>query len=92
MVSYEIPQKKSYSLNSSSFRDDFLKQDNSTYWKVLDWNQESSNVDPGMWKIARLLDPSQAEFEYTMFPRKGHLIFPKSVNEIYILQKDKISG
>ena len=56
------------------------------------WSQEASDVDTGMFKVARLLDSSQAEFQYTMIPWKRYLIFPNLFNEIYKLLKHKISG
>lgn len=45
-----------------------------------------------MFKVARLLDSSQAEFQYTMIPWKGYFIFPNLFNEICKLLKHKISG
>lgn len=40
-----------------------------------------------MFKVDRLLDLSQVEFEYTMIPFKDRHIIPKLFNKIYKLQQ-----
>ena len=46
----------------------FLNRITAYFGRFWIWSQEASDADTGVFKVARLLDPSQAEFQDTATP------------------------
>lgn len=76
------------SLSSSSLGNNFFfKRITALIRRFWIWSQEASAINTVMFKVNRLLDLSQVEFEYTMIPFKDHHIIPRLFNKIYKLQQ-----